>query len=184
VFFGFNSSNSESVDGDSDLVDNEFNVVDVYDVFKMNLNTSLVMNLNRFLNSVSNLLVVNLDLLDDLLSLNDFNLDLLDDLLGLLDSLDDSLLGSWFFNVFESESQSDDSSVDDISSVDSDLSSNDDSLSSDDLSGSVDLKFVVSEFKSIFSDSQFEFSLVVSFSGKVEFELVDVDSWFDDISSV
>lgn len=119
----------------------------------MNLNTSLVMDLDRFLNSVSNLLVVNLDLLDDLLGFYDFNLHLFDDLLGLLDSLDDSLLGSWFFDVFELESQSDDSSVDDIFSVDSDFSSNDDSLSSDDLSGSVDLKFVVVESLSPFADS-------------------------------
>lgn len=184
VFVSSDSSDLESVDGDSDLVDNEVNVVEFDDMFKMNLDTLLLVNSDGLLNGMFDVFLVDNDLLDVFLGFVDFNLHFNDSLLGLGDSLDDKLLLVNVLDVSKSESISDDSSVDNVSSVDDELSSDDQSLSSDDLSGSVDFDLVVVELSLPVLNSQMESVSIFRVSGNVPLESVDVDSWFDDVSSI
>lgn len=141
------------MDGDFDLVDDEVNVVEFNDVFDMDLNSLLVVNLDGLLNAVSDVFLVDLDLLDVFLGLLQVDLDLHNNLLSLGDLLDDSLLGGWF-SVLKSQFQSDDSSLDDDVSVNDELSLDDQSLLVDDLSGSVDLDLEVVHLSLPVFDSQ------------------------------
>lgn len=149
----------------------------------MNLNTLFVVNLNGMFDSSLNLFVVDLDLFDNFSGLDNFDLDSLNQFLGFVESFDDDLSSVDIFNVLKSVSISDDSSVDNISSVDDVFPSDNKSLSSDDLSCSVDSDSVVMELSLPVSDSQMPFVSIVMMNGNVEFESVDIDSWFDDISS-